>query len=100
MSDRRVMSAEEEPEKTIFSGCRSAFMSTGLFSFVINLLMLSGPLFMLQVYDRVLTSRSVSTLVALTLLIAGLFIFLGILRCFAGGFLTVSGNGLRRKPGR
>ncbi len=32
--------------------------------------MLTGPLFMLQVYDRVLASRSVSTLVALTLLVA------------------------------
>ncbi len=37
--------------------------------------MLTGPLFMLQVYDRVLASRSVSTLVALTLLVADLFTF-------------------------
>ena len=41
--------------------CRTAFISTAVFSLVINLLMLAGPLFMLQVYDRVLTSRSVPT---------------------------------------
>lgn len=37
--------------------------------------MLTGPLFMLQVYDRVLASRSVPTLIVLTMLIAGLFAF-------------------------
>lgn len=59
--------------------CRKALISIGLFSFVINMLMLTGPLFMLQVYDRVLTSRSIPTLIALTVLIAGLFGFMGIL---------------------
>ena len=44
---------------------RKAFVATGIFSFVINILMLAGPLFMLQVYDRVMTSGSVPTLVAL-----------------------------------
>ena len=39
------------------------------FSFAVNLLMLSSPLYMLQVYDRVLTSRSIDTLVHLTLII-------------------------------
>ena len=54
-------------------------MSTAAFSLVINLLMLAGPLFMLQVYDRVLTSNSVSTLVALTVLLAILYGFYGVL---------------------
>ena len=62
-----------------FKACRSAFMYTGLFSFFINLLMLTGPLFMLQVYDRVLTSRSVPTLIALTLLVIGLYMFMALL---------------------
>ena len=44
-----------------------------LFSVFVNLLMLTGPLFMLQVYDRVLGSRAVETLAALFLLVALLY---------------------------
>lgn len=58
---------------------RSALVSTGVFSFITNLLMLTGPLFMLQVYDRVLTSGSVPTLVALVALIAVLYALYGFL---------------------
>lgn len=50
-----------------------------LFSMFVNALMLTGPLYMLQVYDRVLGSRSEETLVALTVLITFLFIMMGIL---------------------
>ena len=56
-----------------------ALVSTGAFSFIINLLMLTGPLFMLQVYDRVLNSGSISTLTALVLLAATLYILYGFL---------------------
>ena len=49
------------------SECRRAFMTVGLFSGVVNLLMLAGPLYMLQIYDRVLSSRNVPTLVALSI---------------------------------
>lgn len=58
---------------------RSLFLSAGLFSFFVNLLMLTGPLFMLQVYDRVLGSRSEETLLALFLLVGFLFIVMGFL---------------------
>lgn len=54
------------------------FMAVGLFSAVVNLLMLTGPLFMLQVYDRVLASRSVETLTALFVLVVFLFLLMGI----------------------
>ena len=54
---------------------RGAFVGVAAFSALINLLMLTGPLFMLQVYDRVLPSRSVPTLVALMLLMAALYAF-------------------------
>ena len=50
-------------------------MALGAISLVSNLLMLTGPLFMLQVYDRVLASRSVPTLLVLTGLVCGLFAF-------------------------
>ena len=50
-----------------------------VFSVLVNLLMLTGPLYMLQVYDRVLGSQSEATLVALTVLITFLFVVMGLL---------------------
>ncbi|WP_299084650.1 type I secretion system permease/ATPase [uncultured Ruegeria sp.] len=50
-----------------------------LFSVFVNLLMLTGPLFMLQVYDRVLGSRAVETLTALFLLVALLYALMAML---------------------
>ena len=58
---------------------RRLFASIALFSAFVNLLMLTGPLFMLQIYDRVLTSRSEATLVALAGLVAFLFLMMGLL---------------------
>ena len=58
---------------------RWLFLSVGLFSAFVNLLMLTGPLFMLQIYDRVLTSRSEATLVALAVIVTFLFLMMGLL---------------------
>ena len=58
---------------------RSLYWTVGLFSAFANLLMLTGPLYMLQVYDRVLGSGSQETLVALSLLVAFLYGIMGIL---------------------
>ncbi len=49
------------------------------FSIFVNLLMLTGPLYMLQVYDRVLSSRAEETLLALSILVTFLFLMMGIL---------------------
>ncbi len=51
----------------ILKACRSAFLTIGIFSFCINLLVLAVPVYMVQVFDRVMTSRSGDTLFALTL---------------------------------
>lgn len=56
-----------------------AFLAVAIFSMVLNALMLTSPLFMLQVYDRVLASQSVPTLIALSLLVLGLFGLAGLL---------------------
>lgn len=53
--------------EAVLHACRSSFFSVGLFSMFINLLMLVPAFYMLQVYDRVVTSGSVPTLVMLTL---------------------------------
>ncbi|MCU0827710.1 MAG: type I secretion system permease/ATPase [Tabrizicola sp.] len=60
-------------------GLRLAFVAAFLFSAFVNLLLLTAPLYMLQVYDRVLVSRSEETLIALSLLAAGLFVLMGLL---------------------
>ncbi len=57
--------------------CWGAFWSVAIFSGVVNVLMFTGPLYMLQVYDRVLSSRSVPTLTALTIILIGAFAFQG-----------------------
>jgi ATP-binding cassette subfamily C protein len=58
---------------------RSYYWFVGIFSFFVNLLMLTGPLYMLQVYDRVLGSRSEATLVALSVLVVFLYSMMGVL---------------------
>jgi len=55
--------------------CRRAFWSVALFSAMVNMLMLAGPLYMLQIYDRVLTARSVPTLIALSIFLFGAYLF-------------------------
>lgn len=67
---------------------RGLFWAVGLFSVFMNVLMLTGPLYMLQVYDRVLGSRSEETLIALTILMAFLFAVMGILDFVRGRVLA------------
>ena len=77
MSDGKLYGGREI--RAALAESRRLFVSCGLFSVAVNLLMLTGPLFMLQVYDRVLTSRSEATLVALIGIVAFLFLMMGIL---------------------
>ena len=58
---------------TTVTAARGAFFGLAIFSGLINLLYLTGSFYMLQVYDRVIPSRSVPTLIALSLLAAALF---------------------------
>ncbi len=67
------------------------FAAVVIFSIIINVLMLTGPLYMLQVYDRVLASRSVETLLALSVLVACLFLAMGILDFARARVTTVIG---------
>ena len=76
---------------------RSAFAGVAVVSGVTNLLMLTGPLFMLQIYDRVLSSRSIPTLLALTALVAGLYLFLGVLEIIRARVLTRIGQRIDRE---
>jgi len=68
-------------------GHRTAFIMVGLFSTFANLLMLTSPLYMMQVYDRVLGSESMETLVALSVLAGFLFLIMGVLDYVRGRIL-------------
>ncbi len=71
--------------------CRSYFATAGFFSFFINIIMLVPPIYMLQVYDRVITSRSESTLVLLTLIVILLLMTMGLLEWVRSQILVRSG---------
>ena len=73
---------------TIVLGTAPAFFALVAMSIVSNILMLTSPVFMLQIYDRVLASRSIPTLVALTVLVIGLFAFYAIIEVLRGRMST------------
>jgi PrtD family type I secretion system ABC transporter len=74
--------------------CRGAFVGIGLFSALLNVLYLTGSFFMLAVYDRVLPSRSLPTLVALALLAFGLYLFQAVVDVLRGRVLVRIGSAL------
>ena len=76
------------------AACRGAFYGTALISGMSNVLMLTGAMFMLEIYDRVLPSRSMPTLVGLLVLAGGLFTALGILDAIRGRILVRIGGEL------
>jgi PrtD family type I secretion system ABC transporter len=73
---------------------RGALIGIAIASGLVSLLSLSAPLFMLQVYDRVLPSRSIPTLVGLALLVLVLFAFQGLFDMLRGRVLLRVGRGL------
>ncbi|OKP70704.1 ABC transporter [Ensifer adhaerens] len=73
MVDERITSG------SLRSAFRRSVIDLGLFSTVVNVLALTSPLFLIQVYDRVLPSSSIETLVYLTIIAFLAFAFLGLL---------------------
>ncbi len=78
---------------------RRVFWSLALFSGVINLLVLVPSLYMMQVYDRVLTSRNETTLLMLTLIALGLFMFSGLIEWIRGQVMVRMSAGLDEQLG-
>lgn len=74
---------------------KAGFIGVALFTGVVNVLMLTGPLFMLQVYDRVLTSHSTATLLVLFLIVTFLFAMMGFLDHVRGRILARIGAGFQ-----
>ncbi|MBI3905347.1 MAG: ATP-binding cassette domain-containing protein [Pseudomonas fluorescens] len=71
---------------------RRSFYSLAAFSGVINVMMLTPAIYMLQVYDRALVSRNVTTLAMLTVLVVGLFLLMSTLEMVRTRVLIRVGN--------
>ncbi|MBU6456240.1 MAG: type I secretion system permease/ATPase [Bradyrhizobium sp.] len=74
--------------------CRHAFIGVGIMSCAINVLYLTGSIFMLEIYDRVLPSRSVPTLIGLAILAGGMYLGQGVLDLVRGRILGRVGTAL------
>jgi PrtD family type I secretion system ABC transporter len=91
---------QDGPLAQVVAGCKRAFVPLVLFSAGINLLMLTTSLYMLQVYDRVLSSRSLETLLALTLIAILALVTMATLEAMRSGLMiTVSSWMSRRLSG-
>jgi PrtD family type I secretion system ABC transporter len=83
----------QTPSAGLLRACTSGFAWIGLFSCVINLLQLVSPLFMMQIYDRVLSSGSHATLLGLTAVAVFLLLVGGLLEAVRSRmFVRVSGR--------
>mgnify|MGYP002652857759 CR=1 FL=1 len=74
--------------------CRTAFIGVAAMSGLVNVLYLTGSFFMLEVYDRVIPSRSVPTLIGLCILAFVLYIFQGLLEALRSRILARIGAAL------
>lgn len=88
--------AGSDASKVKIFGIRQVW-SIIVFSFVINLLYLTGPLFMLQIYDRVLASANIPTLVGLLVIVVILYGFFGILEFIRTQVIASNGEALTEK---
>ncbi|RYJ03053.1 MAG: type I secretion system permease/ATPase [Acetobacteraceae bacterium] len=79
------------------AACRMAFGTLVLFSFCMNLLQLAAPIYMLQVYDRVMVTGRLETLVLLTLMIAAALLVFGLLDALRGTMLVRLGGWLNQR---
>jgi len=86
----------DDPVRAALRANSRALIGVAIFSAIINLLLLTSPVFMLQVYDRVLTSRSHQTLIALLGIATLLLLLMAILDQLRSSILIRIGLALDR----
>ena len=91
--------AGQSPIAAVLKSSRSIFVGVAAISGLINLLMLTGSLFMMQVYDRVLGSHSVPTLWALSGIAIGAYLFQGLLEMMRARVLALVGERIDDEAG-
>ena len=90
----RAAPQERSELAAALSACRRALIALGLASALVNILYLAGSLYMLEVYDRVLPSRSIATLIGLSILVLALYGFQALLDVLRGRILIRVGRSL------
>src|SRR4030042_2942987 len=85
-------SVEKKELKAVLLSFKSTFVNIGLFSFVVNILLLVPALYMLQIYDRVLTSRNQDPLLMLTVIMILMYVIVGFLEWIRSQLLIRIGN--------
>jgi PrtD family type I secretion system ABC transporter len=94
------MEAERQNSLTrALAACRRVLIVVALFSACVNLLMLTVPMYMLQVYDRVLTTGNVDTLLALSAMVLVALATFGLLDAVRMRILARAGVWLDRELG-
>lgn len=83
-----MANAEGNPLRAALRECRGGLRYVAMFSFFINLLVLTSPIYMMQIYDRVLNSGHVETLIFLTLIAGVAVLIMGILEAVRGRLLN------------
>lgn len=91
-SKSSAVKAKKSPVRATLSSMRKAWFGVGFLSLFVNVLMLTGPLYMLQVYDRVITSQSMSTLIVLSILMVAMYGFMGLMDFLRSRILVRIGN--------
>jgi PrtD family type I secretion system ABC transporter len=99
VSKRAILRGRAAPQvrselAAALSACRRALIALGLASALVNILYLTGSLYMLEVYDRVLPSRSIATLIGLSILVLALYGFQAVLDVLRGRILIRVGRSL------
>ncbi len=91
------LSKKPDELRLLLQTCSGYFVTAAIFSLAINLLYLAGPLYMLQVYDRVISSASEVTLVMLTIALLMAFMALAGLDAVRARVLTRASIRLDRR---
>ncbi len=97
---RQPSSTDRNLYRVALRPLRRTFVAVALLSAAVNILMLTGPMFMLQVYDRVLASGSFATLQGLFLIVVVLYFFLGLYDFLRARMLSRAAHRLDQTVGK
>ena len=99
LRDQRPLSARAEDRllADTLGACRGSFVALAAFSLCVNLLTLAVPLYMLQLFDRVVPNRSTETLVVLTAIVVAALVTVAALEAVRGFILVRIGAYLERR---